>query len=259
MSEITAFPLGGIREPFSSLSHAVGFCLFLVLGIQLVLRGRGNFLRMSSLGVMAYASLQTLVLSSLYHMQWPGPWREFMLRADVAGIFLLIAGCITPVHIILFEGKERWLPLSIAWVAAIGGMTLRMMYFDHLPNFVGIASFLVFGWGGAITAVVIWQRFGWRFVSSAVMAGLSYTVGAIVLINRTPTLVEGIIGPHEIWHLAVLAGLGLHWRFVFQFASGNLPRDLRKSLVEPENRGDGESGAPLLPFPGPQQPSRKAA
>jgi hypothetical protein len=33
-------------------------------------------------------------------------------------------------------------------------------------------------------------------------------------------LIPGVIGADEVWHLAVLAGLGLHWRFVFQFAHG---------------------------------------
>ena len=35
-----------------------------------------------------------------------------------------------------------------------------------------------------------------------------------------PTLVTGIMGPHELWHLAVLSGLSMHWRFVYQFAAG---------------------------------------
>lgn len=257
MYDIPAFPLGGIREPFSTLSHAVGACLFLVFGILLVRRGRENLLRRWSLAVMVYASLQTLVLSSLYHMQWPGPWREFMLRADVAGIFLLIAGCITPVQTILFTGKERWLPLSIAWGTAIGGMTLRMLYFDQLPGYVGIAAFLIFGWGGAITAAILWQRYGWGFVKYAVLAGLAYTIGAVVLLNRAPTVIHGVIGPHEIWHLAVLAGLGLHWRFVFQIASGDLPVDQR-AFLRGNRMIETVETIPILE-PKPQQASRRAA
>ena len=57
----------------------------------------------------------------------------------------------------------------------------------------------------------------------AVLAGASYTLGAIVLLLHGPTLVHGIMGPHELWHLAVLGGLSMHWKFVFQFASGPDP------------------------------------
>ena len=28
------------------------------------------------------------------------------------------------------------------------------------------------------------------------------------------------VGPHELFHMAVLVGIGFHWQFVFQFASG---------------------------------------
>lgn len=223
MCDITTAPFSGIREPFSSLSHIVGAGVFAVFAILLIWRGRGDRLRAISLGLMAYASIQTLVVSSIYHMLWPGPSREFMLRADVAGIFFLIAGCITPVHVILFTGPERWAPLAVAWITAVGGAILRISYFDRLPGGAGVAIFLVFGWAGAVTATVLWYRYGWKFVRYAVLAGLSYTAGAIVLLLHRPVLVDGVIGPHELWHMAVLIGLGLHWRFVFQFASGATP------------------------------------
>ena len=257
MYQISTIPLIGIREPFSSLSHLLGACAFVIFGILLVRRGRGDRLRMISLTLMACVSLQTLVLSTLYHTQWPGPAREFLLRADVAGIFLLIAGCITPVQIILFRGMERWLPLSVAWTAALLGMTLRLIYFDYLPSFVGIAIFLIFGWGGAVTAAILWQRYGWRFVKYAVFGGLSYTVGAVILLNHGPTLINGVVGPHELWHLSVLAGLGLHWRFVFQFASGHLPTAARDHL--PPDASCTADSAATVAFPQPHCQSRHAA
>ncbi len=223
MCDIYTFPMTGIREPFSSLSHVVGAFVFAALAILLIRRGRGDRLRTISLAVMAYVSIQTLVISSVYHMLWPGSYREIMLRVDVAGIFFVIAGCITPVHVILFNGIERWVPLAVAWSAAIGGAILRISYFDQLPSMAGIAIFLVFGWAGAVTAVVLWSRHGWRFIRYAVLGGLSYTAGAVILLLHQPMLINGVIGPHELWHLAVLTGLGMHWRFVFQFTTAASP------------------------------------
>lgn len=234
MCDIYAVPIAGVREPFCSFSHVIGACIFTLLAILLVRRGRGDRLRMISLGIMAYVCIQTLIVSSIYHSLWPGPSRELMLRIDVAGIFLVIAGCLTPVHVILFTGMERWAPLGVAWMTAIGGATLRMWYFDSLPSVAGIALFLMFGWGGAVTAFVLWRRHGWNFIQPAVFAGLSYTAGAVILLLHQPMPLQGVIGPHELWHLAVLAGLGLHWRFVFKFADG-----------------DGQEGPILLPISGP--------
>jgi channel protein (hemolysin III family) len=223
MYEIQVFPVAGFREPFCSLSHTVGACVFAVFAWFLIRRGRGNWARVVSLTLMALSTIQLLLLSSAYHMLWPGPMRNLMLRADVAGIFVLIAGCITPVHVILFRGPARWVPLMLFWTVALLGLFLRILFFDHLPGNAGVGIFLLFGWATAFTAAALWWNFGWKFVCQGVLAGIAYSVGAVVLVLNSPVLIPGVIGPHELWHLLVLTGLGLHWSFVFKFASGDVP------------------------------------
>ncbi|MDA1229743.1 MAG: hemolysin III family protein [Planctomycetota bacterium] len=223
MDDIAVFPLPGCREPVSSLSHMLGAFVFAAMAILLIRRGRGDWVRTSSLVVMAVSSVLLLILSSAYHLAWPGPARDFLLRADVAGVFLLIAGSMTPVHAILFSGRSRWLALVLIWSIAVTGILLRMIFHEWVSDAVGVSIFLMCGWGSLATAIVLWRRFGWAFIKPAVLAGTSYTLGAIVLLFHGPTIVSGIMGPHELWHLAVLSGLAMHWRFVFQFASGPEP------------------------------------
>ncbi len=220
IDEIAVFPLPGCREPLSSLSHMLGAFVFAAMAILLIRRGRGDWVRTSSLAVMATSSVLLLILSSAYHLTWPGPAREFLLRADVAGVFLLIAGSMTPIHAILFSGRARWLALTLIWTIAVTGILLRMIYHEFVTDAVGVSIFLMCGWCSLVTAVVLWRRYGWEFMKPAVLAGASYTLGAVVLLFHGPTLVTGIMGPHELWHLAVLSGLSMHWRFVFQFATG---------------------------------------
>ena len=227
MQPIEVFPLPGCREPLSSFSHLIGAVVFTVLAFTLVRRGRGDRARTISLVVMACSTVQLLILSGLYHMFPPGPMRELMVRADVSGVFLLIAGSLTPVHVILFRGLARSGPLALAWSVAIIGIILRMVFFDSVSGAAGIAIFLMFGWGAAVTAAVVYQRYGWRFVRHGVCAGLAYTAGAIVLALHQPILIPGFVGPHEVWHAAVLLGLGLHWRFVYRFASGRVPNEIQ--------------------------------
>ena len=221
IDEIAVFPLPGCREPLSSLSHMLGAFVFAAMAILLIRRGRGDWVRTSSLVVMAGSSVFLLILSSAYHLAWPGPARDFLLRADVAGVFLLIAGSMTPVHAILFSGRSRLLALVLIWSVAVVGILLRMIYHEFVTDAVGVSIFLMCGWGSLVTAIVLWRRFGWTFIKPAVFAGASYTLGAIVLLFHGPTIVRGIMGPHELWHFAVLSGLAMHWRFVFQFASGS--------------------------------------
>ena len=220
IDDIAVFPLPGCREPLSSLSHMLGAFVFTAMAILLIRRGRGDRVRTTSLAVMAASSVLLLILSSAYHLSWPGPVRDFLLRADVAGIFLLIAGSMTPVHAILFTGRSRWLALVLIWTTALLGILLRMIYHEFVTDAVGVSIFLMCGWGSLVTAIILWRRYGWGFIKPAVFAGASYTLGAIVLLLHGPTLVQGVLGPHELWHFAVLCGLSMHWRFVFQFASG---------------------------------------
>ncbi|MEZ6032790.1 MAG: hemolysin III family protein [Planctomycetaceae bacterium] len=220
IDDIAVFPLPGCREPLSSLSHMLGAFVFAAMAILLIRRGRGDWVRTASLVVMAASSVLLLILSSAYHLTWPGPVRDFLLRADVAGIFLLIAGSMTPVHAILFSGRSRWIALVLIWTTAVLGILLRMIYHEFVTDAVGVSIFLLCGWGSLVTAIILWRRYGWGFIRPAVFAGASYTLGAIVLLLHGPTLVHGVLGPHELWHFAVLCGLSMHWRFVFQFASG---------------------------------------
>ncbi len=220
-------PLAGCHEPVSSLSHLLGAFYFAWLATQLIRRGRGDWARTSSLTIMASCSVLLLFLSSSYHYFFPGPMREFMVRADISAIFLVIAGSMTPVHAILFSGRARWLPLLLIWTAAFVGIILRMIFYEAMSGRVGVTVFLLFGWAGTITFFVLWRRFGWTFVKPALLSGLCYTMGAVSLLLHRPILIEGVIGPHELWHISVLFGLGLHWYFVFQFAAGYEPASVR--------------------------------
>jgi len=43
---------------------------------------------------------------------------------------------------------------------------------------------------------------------------VAYSVGAILLGLQWPTIIPGVVGPHEVWHVAVIAGMSCHWVFV---------------------------------------------
>ena len=60
----------------------------------------------------------------------------------------------------------------------------------------------------------------WLLVRQSVaLGGVAYTIGVGILGLHWPTIIPGAIGPNELQHVAVLLGLGLHWRFVFRFAA----------------------------------------
>ena len=220
MDEIDVRALLGIREPISCLSHLLAAPLFAILGYFLVARGRGSLPRMVSLAVFAGASVFLLLMSAGYHVLGSGDGRALMKQFDVAAVFVLIAGTGTPMHMILFRGIARWVPLLLVWSIAVVGIVLRTIYSDSLSSITANGIFLLMGWGGLFAFILAWRHFGLRFAMPLLLGGVAYTLGVFVLTFKWPTLWPGFVGPHEVWHVAVLAGLSLHWQFVAQFAAG---------------------------------------
>ena len=47
-----------------------------------------------------------------------------------------------------------------------------------------------------------------------------YTVGTTLdYFLHWPVLIDGVIGPHEVFHLCVVAGAVSHWRWVYSWAN----------------------------------------
>ena len=214
----------GFSDPLSSLTHFAGAFAFAWLGLSLVRRGRGSRSRTLSLVVFAASCVLLLSISGAYHLLPPESAAKYVLRRlDHAAIFILIAGSFTPVHVILFRGPWRWGVLAGIWTMAITGLTLKLVYFASMPEWLGLALYLGFGWFGLITSGALARRFGWRFVGPLVWGALAYTLGALADFLHWPAPLPGIVGPHEVFHLAVLAGIAWHWTFVLSIARGEMP------------------------------------
>jgi len=219
MSVIKTLPIPGFSEPFSSLSHLIAAGVFLVLGIWLMRSGRGHAGRVFALGVFSFSIVFLLSMSGVFHLLVPGgAGRAVLQRLDHAGIFFLIAGTFTPIHGLLFKRSLRWGVLLLIWTIAITGITLKSIYFTDISEWLGLSLYLAMGWIGALTGILLYQRFQYRFVRYLIFGALAYTLGALFEFLRLPTLLPGIIGPHEIFHVMVIAGISFHFRFVFQFA-----------------------------------------
>ena len=219
------YHLPGFHEPFSAITHLVGAPVFLVLGWLLLRRGRGDPARLAFLGIFALSCVILLSMSAVYHMTVRGGTaNRVMQRLDHGAIFLLIAASFTPAHGILLRGWLRWFPLLLIWSAAITGITLKAIFFDSFAAGLSLTFYLTLGWFGLASAAVLARRHGARFLAPLAWGGVVYSVGGVIDLLHWPVLIPGVVHGHEIFHLAVLAGAFLHWRFVWQFADGNAPR-----------------------------------
>ena len=226
--DMAVIAIPGFSDPMSALTHLLGSAVFAIIGFLLVRKGRqvdapGWNRRMTALAVFVFAAVAQLGISGAYHILQPDLAPRMVLqRIDHAAIFFLIAATFVPVHVILFKGWRRWLVLLILLSLAGIGTTLKFLYFNELPEIFGLTFYIAMGWVGAYSGYSLYHRYGWGFIRPLVWGGIAYTLGAVTEFLRQPVLLEGIIGPHELFHLAVLAGLGFHFRFTFAFAGRQL-------------------------------------
>lgn len=215
------YRLPGLYEPFSAISHLIGAGLFVLLGILLLQRGRGDTARLVYLGVYAAACVFLFTMSGWYHMTVRGGSARLVAeRLDHAAIFLLIAASFTPALGLLFTGRARRLPLTMLWSAALAGAVLKTAFFDEVPRWLGLTLYLGLGWIGAMPTVALWRRYGFAFVAPLIWGGVAYSAGGVMNLLGRPAPVPGVVHAHDVFHLAVLIGALFHWRFVWSFARG---------------------------------------
>lgn len=213
-------PLPGFFEPFSAMVHLFGALVLALLAIPLLHKAHGDGRRVALLAVYAFACVLLLSMSGVFHMlQGEGAAREVLGRLDKAAIFILIAGTHTPVQGLFFRGVARWGVLLAMWLIAATGITLFSIFYEELPRGLGTGVYLLLGWIASLSGLIVWRRIGTAQIALLLLGGVAYSLGAILLGLDWPTLVPGVFGAHELWHLAVLTGMGLHWRFLFQNAS----------------------------------------
>jgi channel protein (hemolysin III family) len=218
------YPIPGFSDPFSSLSHLLAAGVFAVLAVFLLRRGWGDWSRVACLGVYAFACVFLFSMSGVYHMLPRGSdGRAVLERLDHSAIFALIVSTFTAIQGMLFRGVARWLPILLMWAAAITGITLKAIFFHDVPEWLGLSLYLGLGWLGAFSTGVLYYRYGAHFIRLVFWGAAAYTLGGVLEFLGWPTVLPGIVGPHELFHLAVLVGTGCFWEFIYQLADGSGP------------------------------------
>jgi len=191
--------------------------------VSLVREAEGDPVRRIAVVVFAFSCSLMLLVSGLYHMSAQGGVARYVMqRVDHAAVFILIAATFTPLHAILLRGPRRWGMLGGVWALALAGLAYKTMNFNSMPEWVSLALYLAFGWLGIASVVAIGQRLGPAYVRPLLFGAVAYTAGACADFAHWPAHLSPMIGSHEVFHVAVLAGIGYHWKFVRAFASGRV-------------------------------------
>ncbi len=220
-SPLTGSPVDLLTSPAELLAevkprmrgwlHAATAPLALAAGVLLVLLSPAGAPRVGS-AVFALCALVLFTVSATMHRGGWSPRTEMVLtRLDHASIFLLIAGTYTPFSLLMLEGSDRVVLLSVAWSGAALGIAFRMLR-PQAPRWVYTPIYIALGWvavffapdfahySGAAAAVIL-----------LALGGLLYTVGGIVYGLRRPNPLPRWFGYHEVFHLLTVVAFAAHY------------------------------------------------
>jgi channel protein (hemolysin III family) len=218
-------PVLGFCEPVASWLHAGG-AIVAVLSTRSLCRSAATPGASLALGLFGAAVVMSLAVSGIYHaIDIETGARAVFQRLDHAFIWILIAATFTPVHVILFRGPWRWAMLAFIWTCAIAGVALKTIFFADVGPGLGLALYLILGWLGVVSAAKIWQQDGRGATHLLLAGGLLYSLGGAASVAEMPVLIPGYVGHHELFHVAVLAALYAHWRFMHSAIALRRPAD----------------------------------
>ncbi len=213
----------GLAEPVSSLLHYLSAVAAILAAPPLLRACGGCPTRRIAATVFVVALAFLFVASGTFHALERGTVaREVARRVDHAAISTLIAATLTAIHGLAVPGGLRSRSVRFIWAIAATGIVLEALWVDALPGWVWLAFYLSFGWVAVVGLAPIALTHRLSTVGLLLGGGTLYTVGALLDFAGTPIVVPDLVGPHEVFHLAVSIAALLHWHTIRDLVTGPL-------------------------------------
>jgi channel protein (hemolysin III family) len=214
---LQVIPYWGIREPVSMVTHLAGAIGAVLATIVLVRRARRAGRRGRAVVVYGVSVALALGASAAFHYVG-SEYAQFSLlnKSDHAAIFLVVAGTGTVIYNALAERGAELL-IAATWGVNLTAMTVKLVFWPLAP-WLTAALYVSVAWISSTGLHVIQRPRGAplrHFIAGMVVL----TVAAFVFVLEWPSMWPGVVESHELFHVLVLFGLGLHGRFVYLHCS----------------------------------------
>ena len=199
-----------VKPRLRGMLHAAIAPMTLAAGVVLVMSSAPGAPRLGS-AVFAVSALTLFSVSATLHRgRWGLGANRLLTRLDHACIFLLIAGTYTPFTLLMLEGTEQVVMLSIAWGGAFLGATFRVLW-TGAPRWLYTPVYIALGWASVFFAGDFLARGGVTVVALIAAGGFLYTIGGVVYGLRRPNPFPSWIGFHEVFHAFTVVAFAAHY------------------------------------------------
>ena len=203
-------PLG--RPRLRGWLHAYAFVVAIACGVVLcsLALAKPGWTPIVACGVYSITVCGLFGISALYHRRiWGRRGYTMMKRLDHSMIFVFIAGTYTPFCLLLLPAPKADILLTVVWVGAIAGVTLKMAW-PGAPKWFSVPLYIGLGWTAVAVLPDILHGGGVAALVLLVTGGVIYSIGAVFYAFRWPNPWPRTFGHHEFFHACTLAAAICH-------------------------------------------------
>jgi hemolysin III len=190
--------------------HQAMFFVALGACVPLTLRSRETDYFYATL-IYSVCALTMFGISTIYHrVTWSPQKRALWKKFDHCGIYLMIAGCFTPIASVGLSPESSKVLLSTIWIIAALGM-IQSIFFTNIPK---IASSILYMFAGYMVLPYfseLYESIGPENSVLIVVGGVVYSVGAISYGLKRPVFKPNVFGYHEFFHILINIGAIVHF------------------------------------------------
>jgi hemolysin III len=202
--------------------HQAAFLASLPAGVALLLAAGSGRARLAALVYVVSLVAMFGTSAALHRRRWSARAWLRMDRLDRAMIYVLIAGSYTPVILLALRPGWRVAVLALVWTVAAAGIVLVLLRTAHpVVGLTRMILYLGLGWVSVLLLPQLVGTLGLGKVALAMVGGLFYTVGVVVLIRQRPDPIPNVFGYHEVWHAFTVAAGACHFAFIWLLASAS--------------------------------------
>jgi hemolysin III len=203
------------QESFNFYSHLTGVIAAVVGTIFLILVARYSTSALITALIYGISIIFLFTASSIYHaFKKEENEVSFWRRMDRLAIFCMIAGTYTPICYLYLDGAWRWTMMSIQW-GLVGFGLVTQIFFPRAPRLFYAIIYLVMGWLAIIPIKQMLATMTPVQASLLFAGGVFFTLGGLIYATKRPRLIPGIFSFHELFHIMVLIGGGLHYALIY--------------------------------------------
>ena len=165
--------------------------------------------------IYSAAILMMFGFSALYHrFNWYNPTEKWMRKLDRSGIFIMIAGTITPLCLLVLSSNEGMILLIVIWSIAIFGI-LQSFLFSPLPRMIRVLIYVLMGCTAIPYLATIFQTISVTNSVLIVTGSVLYVIGALGYTLKFPKLSPKVFSYHEVFHVLVSVAAMIHFIVIY--------------------------------------------